>query len=257
MKVTRIFVFSVFIIIFLPSLSLAVFLGPYSGTVIDSQTGDPIEGATVLFFWGKSVPTPMKAYSEIFEAKLVHTDKKGTYHVDRILPNLGLLGVLESTNVIIYQPGFQAHIVRVWHDSPYTKPDPSFKPEDNMVKLDRIPPNFNYKEHYRMIEDALSSIREYGWEDRIWGKKLIWEERLKLNVKSGILEKEELLRRAEWEENRGFSSGDPENLSRWIGLLKTGNEKERKLALIELPGSLKYPAIWSAYFWCYPNTLAS
>jgi hypothetical protein len=54
-----------------------------------------------------------------------------------------------------------------------------------------------------MIEDALSQIREYGWEDRIWGKKLTWEERLKLNIKSGILEKEELLRRAEWEERRG------------------------------------------------------
>jgi hypothetical protein len=203
MKPACILLFTVFVTVFFPTVSFALFLGPYSGTVIDSQTGEPIEGASVLFFWEKSVPTPMKAYSEVFEVRLVYTDKKGTYHIARILPNLGLSGVLESTNVIIYQPGYQAYIARIWHDSPYTKPDPSFKPKDNIAKLDRIPPDFDHKEHYRMIENALSQIREHGWEDRIWGKRLTWEERLRLNLKSGILEKEELFRRPEWEEKRG------------------------------------------------------
>jgi len=41
----------------------------------------------------------------------------------------------------------------------------------------------------------------------------------------------------------GFSSDDSESLSRWIELLKAGNEKEKKLSLIELPSFLKYPAI--------------
>ncbi|MFB3887614.1 MAG: HEAT repeat domain-containing protein [Thermodesulfobacteriota bacterium] len=232
------------LIICSPAVSFAVSLGPYSGTVIDSQTGEPIEGASVLFYWEKRVPTPPSGGSaEPAETRLVHTDKKGLYDIPRILANLGLLAFLESTNVIIYQPGYQVYIARIWHDTPDAKRDSSFKPRGNLVKLDRIPPNFNYKEHYRMIEDALNSIREYGWEDRVWERKLTWEEHLKLNLKSGILEKEELLRRAEWEEYAGFSSGDPENLSEWMGLLRTGNEKERKLALIQLPGSLNYPAI--------------
>jgi hypothetical protein len=172
--------------------------------VIDSQTGEPIEGAPVLFYWEKRVPTPPSGGSpEPAETRLVYTNKKGFYEIPQILANLGLLGFLESTNVIIYQPGYQAYIARILHDRIDTKPDFSFKPKDNLVKLDRIPPNFDHKEHYRVIENALSSIREYDWEDRIWGKKLTWEERLKLNVKSGILEKEELLRRAEWEERRG------------------------------------------------------
>jgi hypothetical protein len=204
MKATRIFMFAALLIVFLPTACFAIFLGPYSGTVIDSQTGEPIESASVLIYWEKRVPTPPSGGSpEPIETRLVYTNKKGFYDIARILANLGLLGFLESTNVIIYQPGYQAYIARIWHDSPYTKPDPSFKPKDNIVKLDRIPPNFNYKEHYRMIGDALSPIREYDWEDRVWGKKLTWEERLRLNVKSGILEKEELLRRAEWEERRG------------------------------------------------------
>ncbi len=244
MRSARISFFAALMMICFPAVSVAVSLGPYSGTVIDSQTGEPIEGASVLFYWEKRVPTPPSGGSpEPIETRLVYTDKKGFYGIPHILANLGLLGMLESTNIIIYQSGYQAYVARILRDRIDTKPDPSFKSKDNLVKLDRIPPNFDHKEHYRMIENVLSQIREYDWEDRIWGKKLTWEERLKLKVKSGILEKEELLRRAEWEENRGFSSGDAENLSRWIGLLKTGNEKERKLALIELPGSLIYPAI--------------
>jgi len=60
-----------------------------------------------------------------------------------------------------------------------------------------------------MIEDASSPIREYGWEDPIWGRPLAWEKRIELNLKSGILEKEELLRRAEWEGRRGLSEDRP------------------------------------------------
>ena len=245
MKPARILVFTAFLAVFSPTVSFAIFLGPYSGIVIDSQTGYPIEGASVLFYWEKRVPTPPSGgISEPIEIRLIYTDKKGFYDIPRILANLGLLGFLESTKVIIYQPGYQAYVATILHDRIDTKPDPSFKPKDNRVKLDRIPPNFDHKEHYRMIEDALSSIHGYGWEDRIWGRKLTWEEHLKLNVESGILEKEELLRRAEWENpHSGFSLGDPENLQKWMGLLKTGNEKERKLALIQLPASLKYPAI--------------
>ena len=204
MKATRISMFAALILIFFPSVSVAIFLGPYTGTVIDSQTGYPIEGASVLFYWEKRIPTPPSGGSpEPIGTRLVYTDTKGFYDIQRILANLGLLGFLESTNVIIYQPGYQAYTIRISHHSPYEQPTSSFKDKDNIVKLDRIPPNFDHKEHYRMIENALSSIREYGWEDRIWGKKLTWEERLKLNVKSGILEKEKLLRRAEWEERRG------------------------------------------------------
>ncbi len=36
-----------------PLPSFAVVVGPYSGTVVDSRTGDPIEGASVLMYWIK------------------------------------------------------------------------------------------------------------------------------------------------------------------------------------------------------------
>jgi len=79
-----------------------------------------------------------------------------------------------------------------------------------------------------------------------------WEKYLKFNLKNGILEKEELLRRAEWEEKRYsancFSLDDPAGLTRWIELLKSGNERERQFALIVTPDILKYPEILDRIF---------
>lgn len=204
MKATHTLVFAFFIIVFLPTVCFALFLGSYSGTVIDSQTGEPIEGASVLFYWEKRVPAPPSGgSSEPIETKLVYTDKKGGYDIPQILANLGLLGFLESTNVIVYQPGYQTYIAKIWHDSPYAKPDPSFKAKDNLIKLDRIPPNFNHREHYEKMDHALLAIRDYDWTDPIRGKPLTWEKRMELSLRTGILEKEEILRRAEWERRHG------------------------------------------------------
>ena len=203
MRVTRIILFTVSMIAFLPSICFAIFLGPYSGRVIDSQTGEVVDGASVLVFWVKEVPTPLRPYSEVIDAKLVYTDKNGTYRIPQILPNLGLMAMLESTNVIIYQPGYQAHTVSIWHDRSDTKVVSSFKERENVVRLDRIPSNFNHGKHMQTLKDALRPIEAYGSEDPVWGKPLAWKKRMELNLKSGVLEKEELLRRTAWEENRG------------------------------------------------------
>jgi hypothetical protein len=202
MKTTCLIILFLFLTLFFPIPSFALSLGPYSGKVIDSQTGDPIQGASVFFFWEKQVLAPIHSYSEVIEAKRVFTEKNGNYRIPQIFPNLGLMAMLESTTVIIYQPGYQAHIVRIWHDRSDTETHSSFKEHGNVVKLDRIPPHFNYQEHIHKLRDALNPIRAYGWEDHMSGKPLTWEKRMELNLKSGIVEREELLRRAMWEERR-------------------------------------------------------
>jgi len=203
MKAIRIAMFAALIIIFLPTVCFAIVLGPYSGTVIDSQTGEPIKGASVLVYWTKGVLYVFKMRSEVIEARLVYTDKKGTYHIPRFVPNLGLSGVLESTQIIIYEPGYQAYIMQIRHDSPETKTDESFRLGDGVIKLDRIPPNFSHREHYEKIERSLWDLRDNDWSDPISGKPLSWEKRMELGLKGGVLQREELLRRAEWEERRG------------------------------------------------------
>jgi hypothetical protein len=207
MKPACILLFTVFVTVFFPTVSFALFLGPYSGTVIDSQTGEPIKGASVLVYWTKGVLYVFKMRSEVIEAKLVYTDKKGTYHIPRFLPNLGLSGVLESTQIVIYEPGYQAYVMEIHHDNPGRRIEESSKVGDGVIKLDRIPPHFSHREHYEKIERSLWGLRDNDWTDPVSGRPLSWEKRRELSLKGGILEREELLRRAEWEERRGLSEG--------------------------------------------------
>ncbi len=191
----------VLLIICFPSVSKALILGPYTGQVLDSRTGEPVEGASVLIYWEKPV---LEYTTDLIKAELVYTDKQGRYNILKMFANIGLLDTLDSTNVIIYQPGYQVYTVRISHDS-YAKPEKSFKEKDNIVKLDRIPPNFNHKLHYEKIEAALRGIDEYHYSYPVpEDPGMTWDEILKINLR-GIPEKEELLRWAEWEERRGLS----------------------------------------------------
>ena len=198
MKTYRVLIFIIFIIFFLPTASFSLIMGPFTGKVVDSQTGDPIEGANVLVYLEGHFPVPPEGYDKVLAVKMVYTNKAGRYEIPATVVPLDLLSLYEDTRLIIYQPGYQAHIA--WQDS--GRPSSSFKKSGYIVKLDRIPPNFNYKAHGERIAGFLGNIEPYGWEDPIWGKKLTWEERIKLNLKCGIIEKEELLRRVHWEWRR-------------------------------------------------------
>jgi hypothetical protein len=199
MKTSRILIFATFLILIIPTASFPLILGPYTGKAIDSQTGEPIEGAIVLVFWEGHFPIPPDGYSTVLAAKLMYTDKAGGYSIPTTVVTLGLLSLYHEARLVIYQPGYQVH-----SDWQHAGPDPpSFKKIGNIVKLDRIPPNFDHKEHYEWIRTVLSHINDIGWEAPVWGTKLTWKKHIELNLRSGILGKEELLRRAEWERRRG------------------------------------------------------
>ena len=176
--------FSAILILLIPVESFGIILGPYSGNLIDSRTGEPIEGASVLIYWEKSVPTGIQSHSELIKSELVYTDEKGKYFIPETHANLGLAGLLERTDVVIYKPGYQAHIVRIWHLS--NSPTGDFPKQDPTVKLDRIPPNFSHKRHYERIEDSLRGLDHDAYD-------------------KSTLHREDLLRRAGWEERRGDS----------------------------------------------------
>jgi hypothetical protein len=178
----------------LPFTAEAVILGPYTGTVTDSTSGKPIEGASVLFYWTKEVPAIEGPDSYNIDAALVYTNGKGEYHLPRKIYSLGLMGSLKSTNVIIYEPGYQAYMERVWHKGRYYKKESQFREKDYTARLERIPPNFNHKDHVNRIREALRDI-----DDRYYSYgNVTWQKRLKSSIGSRI-EERELLRRTEWE----------------------------------------------------------
>jgi hypothetical protein len=187
-----------FLMIVTAPLSSAQVLGPYSGTVVDGQTGKPIEGASVLMHWTKKISQFMHADSDLIEVKLTYTDEAGKYRMPRLLANTGLAGKLESTHIIVYEPGYQTYIKSIGHDNPYYKPDPSFVDQGNKVKLTRIPPQFDHKKHYDEIEHALWGIRDYPYVYPQREDQMTWQRLLDMNLKT-IPEKEEFLRRVEWE----------------------------------------------------------
>jgi hypothetical protein len=179
-----------------PAKSAEELIGPYSGTVLDATTGKPVEGALVLFYWRKRIPNPIGSSSDLIDAKLISTIAAGKYDLPVAFANTGLSGVLDSTHVIIYQPGYKAYIKLIWHNSPYATPDREFQNKGNVIKLERIPPDFDHNAHYRRIEDALEGLYRYDYS-----------EAKNVSFKQTPIERDQFLRRAEWEQRRPGKEG--------------------------------------------------
>lgn len=152
MRLFSIVVFTIIVVAFLPASSSALFLGPYSGQVLDSQTEEPISGASFHISWVKAQGIPGLGWSsKLINSTLVQTDANGKYEIPFKLVILEFNSFFEETNIIVYQPGYRAYIKKIEG----RKADKGFKKKNNIIKLDRIPPNFNHKAHYEMIDDAL------------------------------------------------------------------------------------------------------
>lgn len=146
-----------------PEFSLAATAGPYSGKVLDSQTGDPLADAAVLMFWIKKSPQAWtrnalrvrEERGESIEIKLVYAGKDGAYAIPRVSADSNKGETFESTHIIIYARGYQAYIRTIFHDNPYSIKDADFVKRDSALSLNRIPPAFDHRKHVSMIEDAL------------------------------------------------------------------------------------------------------
>ena len=197
MRSASIGIMAIIFIFCISAFAFAGIVGPYTGQVIDSQTGGPIQGASVLIYWEKGMPSPGGEITDFIKADLVYADNQGKYSIPLTILNTGLLGYLSSTVFIIYQPGYQAYIVSIFggHNKP-------FKQINNVVKLDRIPPNFDYKKHYRDIESAIGDLGEYhesSPESR--DTMATWNRKIETSGR-GVPLREEFLRRVAWEERR-------------------------------------------------------
>lgn len=201
MRVLKISIFFLVWVVIFPASSFAVILGPYSGKVLDSRTGEPIAGASVLFYWEKMIPTPAGGSSDLIKASLVYTDDRGKYNIPVSMEGIGLLAFFESTRVLIYQPGYQFYTVTIWADSDSDNSNASFQKFGNRVRLERIPPHFDHRKHLDGIRDAFRGIDEVYFDSDHAYPGFTWEKIVKLNLR-GVLEKEEFLRRTEWEDRR-------------------------------------------------------
>ncbi len=179
------------------NISHAALLGSYSGKVVDAETGQPLRGASVFIYWTRFVSLYFEGHSELAAAKLLYTDGEGRYRFPAMLKLLNFLDPLDSINIIVYQPGYEAYLKRI-NLGPYSKPDPEFKEEDNIIQLHSIPPDFDYGKQYDALERAFWGIGDWYF----FRQKRSWDSKYDSLVTKAYMDKNELLRRAEWEEMR-------------------------------------------------------
>lgn len=144
--------------VLLPAASFAVVIGPYSGRVLDSDTNEPICGASLFLYSIKRVRVApvYEAHSELIHSLHIHAGENGAYEIQSIYKELEPNSFFESSTVIVYQPGYQVVIKKIRNRDA----GEVFRTKDNIITLGRIPPDFDHNAHYRQIVGAMGGMGE-------------------------------------------------------------------------------------------------
>ena len=149
------------------ALLLVFMLGSCSaevtGTVVDAETGKPIEGAVVLVEWTMTKGMPGMTHTQPYEIEEVVSKKDGTFKIKKLLNPL-----LNLPRVTIYKRGYVA-----WNNEyvfPTWSKRKNYKYENGMViKLELFKKEYSRKDHVNFIIDMThwgKLINEaYRWEE--------------------------------------------------------------------------------------------
>lgn len=72
-----------------------------SGTAVDAETGEPVEGAVVVFEWDQAKGVPGMSYTEHYKTVETVTDSNGRFAVPRVLSPL-----VNEPYFVIYKKGY-------------------------------------------------------------------------------------------------------------------------------------------------------
>lgn len=135
-------------LIMLMSLTVSGCAAQVTGTVLDSETGKPVEGAVVLVEWSMTKGVPGLAYGETYRTAETLTDKEGKFSVPKVMNPL-----VNRPIMVVYKKGYVA-----WRNDfvfPTWEKRPNFidnKPA--IIKLER------FREGYS--KDQYDSFMSYG-----------------------------------------------------------------------------------------------
>ena len=142
------------------------------GTVVDAETGKPIEGAVVLVEWTKTKGLPGMTYHELYKVLEALTDKEGRITISGVFDPL-----VDPPDITIYKQGYVA-----WNNKsifPDYRKRSDFKLRNNYVfELEKFKREYTYDAHTEFIHGAIGT---------------------------GAIEEKKLLMKAiEWEEGKAF-----------------------------------------------------
>ena len=179
--------------------SEAAFDGPFTGKVLDAESGKSIAGASILVSWERFYRDPIVFHGsgehwETVHVLLLPTDAKGEYQIPRVNIPTGLATRVGSAALVIYEPGYEVYSARRDYIDRHGKRG-TFPPKDHLTRLKRIPIGFDHAAHLERIEELIPHL--YLQRNRITRQ---WEP---ITERAGggypASEREEFLRRTVWE----------------------------------------------------------
>jgi hypothetical protein len=164
-------------------------IGSRSGRVVDAVTGEPIEGAVVVYLWELSkIMTMGGGYAARYEGT---TDKDGAYFIpaQRGKRDSILEGVYPDS-VIIYKNGYAGYKMQGGRDKGgrsygYPGKDQKHRKRRNLVKLYPLKSGESHYKHMGWIGTEISAIA--GGEKRLPLLRKALEEERKLADAEGIV----------------------------------------------------------------------
>ena len=120
-----------------------------TGTVVDAETGAPIEGAVVLVEWTVTKGMPGMTVTESYKVIEALTDKEGRVYISGVFnPSVN------PPHVTVYKAGYVA-----WNNDyifPSYKKRTDFKWQNDFVfKLEKFKSEYSYIDHWGFIIDAI------------------------------------------------------------------------------------------------------
>lgn len=83
---------------------------PYTGKIVDAETGAPIEGAAVVGIWSLLIYGGVEVRLQFFDAKEAITDKEGKFEVPSVTGfHWWPLAGLKRPEFVVFKPGYDSY----------------------------------------------------------------------------------------------------------------------------------------------------
>jgi hypothetical protein len=154
--------------------------GPFTGTVVDAATGQPIPGAVFTVIWVKEISFPFQAIERFFDARVAVADEHGRFEIPRRSRPFLFLGVVKPPYLSCIAP---------WH-APYQR----VGAEDGPISVRLVP--FLSAEDRKRVGSCGSFPGTIPHEKRLQFEQMINEKRRQMGLQpisfaaGGDIEKE-------------------------------------------------------------------
>lgn len=86
--------------------------GPFRGRIVDTETGQPIQGAVVLMIWYKLVYAVVQTNMEFYDAREAVSGPDGTFEIPRLSPPFFTFRI-DRPHWTLFAPGYEVQRVVV------------------------------------------------------------------------------------------------------------------------------------------------